>query len=162
MFHFLPDIQTVWLDSAVSWMLPDWESWLHSSLLKAWDPPLLLGDATGGKPCSYTEGVNTLCLYSRVPLSPFDETVPSLMQWDASPDRGQKLPCICSPWPGSGVLVAHSLMLGASPRQTLPVSVPSQNLNESLQGCVACQEKPEACTCYLTTEPCSLYFTLFS
>lgn len=79
------------------WILPDWESWLHSSLLKAWYPPLLLGDATGGKPCSYTEGVNTLCLYSRVPLSPFDETVPSLMQWDASPDRGQKLPCICSP-----------------------------------------------------------------
>lgn len=107
MFHFLPDIQTVWLDSVVSWMLPDWESWLHSSLLKAWDPPLLLGDAVGGKPCSYTEGVNTLCLYSHVPLSPFDETVPSLMQWDASPDRGRKRPCICSPWLGSGVLVTH-------------------------------------------------------
>ena len=40
-------------------------------------------------------------------LSPFDETVPSLMQWDASPDRGRKRPCICSPWLGSGVLVTH-------------------------------------------------------
>ena len=45
----------------------------------------------GGKPYPYAEGVNTLCLYSRVPLSPFDETVPSLTQWDTSPGDGNLL-----------------------------------------------------------------------
>lgn len=161
MFHFLPDIQTVWLDSAVSWVLPDWESWLHSSLLKAWDPPLLLGDATGGKPYPYAEGVNTLCLYSRVPLSPFDETVPSLTQWDTSPgDRNLLASAALNLGLGSWLLT-KSLMLAASPRQTLPVSVPSQNLNDSLQGCVACQEEPEVYTSYLIAKQCTLYFTLF-
>lgn len=41
-----------------------------SSLLKVWNPALLLGDATGANPCPYAEGVTTLSLYSCVPFSP--------------------------------------------------------------------------------------------
>lgn len=98
-------------------------------------------------------------------MSPFHllmkQSPPFVTQWDTSPGDGNLLASAALDLGLGSWLLTKCLMLAASPRQTLPVSVPSQNLNESLQECVACQEEPEVYTSYLTAKQCTLYFTLF-
>lgn len=107
------------------------------------DPPLLLGEMLCRETRPYAEKSNTLCLYSRVPLSPFDATVPSLTQWDTLPGDGNLLASAALNL-GLNWLFTKSLMLAASPRQTLPVSVPSQELEWQPSGmCGLSGREPE-------------------
>lgn len=131
----------------------------HSSFVEGVrDPPLPLGDATGGKPYPYAEGVNTLCLYSRVPFTLLMKQSPP---WHSGihlqgTETSLHLQPLTWVWgPGCSQRVSCWLHLQGRRFQSLSQV---RTLNDSLQGCVACQEEPEVYTSYLIAAMHSVFY----